>query len=150
MTVTMAATKGQAHGGFVLAAGPMGDNTWGKNVAETCKAHGDLLRRAGASVFGTVPSTSWVTTGTKDQPAWGVATDAKDGSTVYLHVLRPPSGLTLDLGTPKDGRRFSVAQRHGDHQPLTLTTTGTGLTVTLPAGSAWDPVDTIIALTTAH
>lgn len=148
MTVTMAATKGQEHGGFLLAAGPYADNSWGPGMIDTLKAHGALMRRFGPAIYGTLPSTAFVTTPSNNsQPAWGVATESPDGGIVYAHVLRPIAGSrALALGTPAGGRKFTAARLLEGKATVQLSQDATGVTLTLPAGVDWDPLDTVIVL----
>ena len=151
MTVTMAASAGQENGGFVLAAGPYSNNEWAPGMVDTLKTLGTWMKRNGPSIYGTVPSTAFVTTSTENQPAWGVATQATNGATVYAHILHPPKeGNRVVLGIPKDGCRFSAANVLGGKAPVKLELTPTGIAVTLPQGASWDPLDTVIVLTVAR
>ena len=151
MTVTMAATEGQVNGGFVMAAGPWSNNDWPPGTVDLMKAMGILMKRNGASIYGTVPSTAFVTTSTDKQPAWGCATQTPDGKTVYAHVLRPPKdGNRVELGIPANDCRFREAKVLGGENNAKLEQTPTGVAVTLPAGVSWDSLDTVIVLTVAR
>ncbi|MDR1801781.1 MAG: discoidin domain-containing protein [Lachnospiraceae bacterium] len=98
---------------------------------------------------------------------WGVQTESPDGETVYLHVLQPAksavSGLTLTLPAPADGSVFArtaVLMNQdktgekgfdvptGDAAKVEVVKKSDGsYEFTLPAGSAWSTVDTVIAVT---
>lgn len=145
-TVRLAGTKGQTNGGVCWSESPYGYNTWATGVEENYAQLGEMLRARKESIFGTVPSTSYVTEPrTVQSGTWGVATDAADGKKVYLHVLNPPSGLTLDIPKAADGRSFASASLL-DGRCVKLVPTGSGYSMTLPDGAKWDELDTVIAL----
>jgi autotransporter-associated beta strand protein len=77
---------------------------------------------------------------------WGVATKAHDNRTEYLHVLKPPTGTTLMLPAPADGKVFANARLLPDGRPVSLEQNRRGITLTLPEGAFWSAPDTVIAL----
>lgn len=77
---------------------------------------------------------------------WGVATRSADDRREFLHVLKPPSGNTLSLPAPADGKVFANARLLDGGQALTLRQSNRGLTLTLPEGVAWRTPDTVIVL----
>jgi len=145
MAVTMAATSGSGNGGFVLAAGPFADNTWGPGMSECLSSVGGLMKSRGPSIYGTVPGKAFPTTA-KAQPDWGVSTESADGSTVFLHVLFPPQDPTLRIAKPADGRRLTGAALL-DGTPVAIKPNEAGYELTLPPSAKWDPVDTVIRCT---
>ena len=145
-TVRLAGTKGQTNGGAAWSDGPYGDNTWGSGVAENLAEMGKMLKARREAIYGTNPSTSYVTEpNTVQTGTWGVATDAADGKTVYLHVLNPPKDSLLEIAKAADGRVFSKASLL-DGRDVSLKATDKGYTLTLPSGAQWDAVDTVIRL----
>lgn len=78
---------------------------------------------------------------------WGVASESPDGAAVSGHVLRPlAAGSTLELAAPRHRRTFATAHLPKEGKPMTLTQNGTGVSLTLPAGESWDPLDAVLAL----
>ena len=145
-TVRLAGTKGQTNGGAAWSDGPYGDNTWGSGVAENLAEMGSMLKARREAIYGTKPSTSYVTEpNTVQTGTWGVATDAADGKAVYLHVLNPPNGSTLEIARTTDGRVFSKAALL-DGREVGLKPTDQGYTLSLPSEAKWDAVDTVIRL----
>lgn len=145
-TVRLAGTKGQTNGGAAWSDGPYGDNTWGSGVAENFAEMGRMLKARREAIYGTNPSTSYVTEpNTSQKDTWGVATDAADGKTVYLHILNPPAVSVLEIAKAADGRVFSKATLL-DGREVGLNTTDSGYALTLPSGEKWDAVDSVIRL----
>ena len=142
--VTSAATKGQVNGGFVVAAGPFANNTWGPGMADTLKSYGALMNTFAPSIYGTVPGTAYVTTGSQ-QPAWGVCTESPDGKSVYLHILRPPAEKKLLIADTEDGRKLGGnALILGKNTPVQFKKLESGYEITLPDDIDWNPIDTVI------
>ena len=75
-----------------------------------------------------------------------VATDSADGSTVYVHVLIPPSGKTVRLPAPKNGQRFSAASLLLGGKRVRIMQSADAVELSLPADVNWDPADTVIVL----
>jgi alpha-L-fucosidase len=144
-TVLWAATQGQVNGGIAWAAGPYVNNQWETGVAEAFRQLGKLMRANGKAIYGTVASTSYVTT-PNAQPKWGVATDSADGSTVFLHVLDPPKETSLQIGKPTDGRVLHQATLLSNGKAVKLTPTAAGYILTLPKAEQWSDVDTVVCL----
>lgn len=145
-TVRLAGTKGQANGGAAWSDGPYGDNTWGSGVAENLAELGRMLKARREAIYGTRPSTAYVTEpNTVQTGTWGIATDAADGKAVYLHVLNPPNGSTLEITKAADGRVFSKAALL-DGREVSLKASDQGYSLTLPSEAKWDAVDTVIRL----
>lgn len=144
-------------GGFVVAAGcfpgsvkdqPNG-NLWEGNVRQSLLEMNRLIAPVAESIKNTNASAAFVTEDHErlEQKGWGVATDAPDGSATYLHVLRPPNASTLDIGKPANGIGFRTASLLPSGKLIGLKgDTGTGYTISLPDGVAWDKLDTVIKL----
>jgi len=145
-TVRIAATKGQTNGGVCWSDGPYGDNTWPTGTAEAYGEMGKMLRARKEAIYGTKPSTCYVTLpDTLQNDIWGVATDSADGKTVFLHVLNPPTDSALKIAKPADNRSFAKASLL-DGTPVALKATDSGYELTLPSGAKWDKDDTVIRL----
>jgi hypothetical protein len=144
-TVLWAATQGQANGGIAWSAGPYVNNQWETGVAEAFKELGKLMHANGKAIYGTIPSTAYLTT-SADHPKWGVATDSADGSTVYLHVLDSPKDASLRIGKAADGRVFDRATLLSNGKAVGLTATDHGYVLTLPKAERWGDVDTVLCL----
>ncbi|MCU0797251.1 MAG: alpha-L-fucosidase [Akkermansiaceae bacterium] len=137
-------------GGTLWAAGPYAGGGWETGVLDRMKKTGDLIKRVERSIKNTYPSASYRTApGTRiSDLAWGVATRSIDDRIEYLHVLKPPADgtRTLTLPPPSDGRKFSQAVLLESSKSVSLKQDETGLTLTLPSGSSWDRLNTVIAL----
>jgi alpha-L-fucosidase len=144
-TVLWAATQGQVNGGIAWSAGPYVNNEWETGVAEAFKELGQLMRANGKAIYGTVASTSYVTSPVA-QPHWGVATDSADGSSVYLHVFNSPKDTSLQIGKATDGRVFDRATLLSNGKAVKLTATDDGYVLTLPKVQRWSEVDTVVCL----
>lgn len=146
-TVLWAATRGQANGGIAWSAGPYLNNEWEPGVFEAFRELGRMMLAQGKAIYGTLPSTSYVTDPTaKIQPAWGAATDSADGSTVYLHVFNPPPGPSLVIGKPADGRQFYRAALLGSGNVLKLGSGADGYALTLPQTETWHGFPLVVCL----
>jgi len=151
-TVRLAGTAEQRHGGVAWAAGPFANNEWETGVRDGLRQLGNLLAPIGESVFGTVPSTAYAThAGTLQKDTWGVATDSRDGRSVYLHVLNPPAdGRSLRIPKAADGRRFRSARVLAPGRRAALRGDASGYRITLPKGELWSATDTVIRLEVVH
>ena len=143
-------------GGMQWAAGPYIGGGWEPGVKETMDRFARYLRPVASSIKGTVASAAFPTQkgaalknigwGVRAVD-WGVATDARDGSATFLHVLNPPAGKRLRVGMTANGARFSAATLLPGGQPVTLELDKAGYVLTLPDDAAWNPVHTAIKLT---
>ena len=106
---------------------------------------GEMIDAVGESIKGTAPNDSWPTAeGARIQALeWGVATRSADGSSEYLHVLKSPSGTTLSIAAPADGKEYTSAVNLRTGNVCTFSQTTNNITITL---SAEDSVDTVIKL----
>lgn len=144
-------------GGLAISAGcfpgtvaeqPNG-SIWEGNVRERLVELNHLIAPVSETIKNTRPSEAYVTEDHQwlEQKAWGVATDAPDGAATYLHVLRPPSGNTLEIGPPANGAMFRSATILPGNTAVSLKgDPSTGYTVSLPVGVSWSPLDTVIKL----
>lgn len=80
-------------------------------------------------------------------PGYG-ATRSLDGSKKYLHVLKVPEDLKLEVKPPKES--FASARLLVSGHPVEMETTAKGLSLTLGDGDQWDPLDTVIILERAR
>jgi alpha-L-fucosidase len=144
-TVLWAATQGQVNGGIAWSTGPYVNNEWETGVAEAFKKLGQLMHANGKAIYGTIASTSYVTTPAA-HPKWGVATDSADGSTVYLHVFNSPKDASLQISKATDGRVFNRATLLSNGKAVGLTATDQGYVLTLPKAEKWSAVDTVLCL----
>jgi alpha-L-fucosidase len=144
-TVLWAATQGQVNGGVAWSAGPYVNNEWETGVAEAFQELGRLMHANGKAIYGTVASTSYVTS-PDAQPKWGVATDSADGTTVYLHVFNSPKDTSLQIGKATDGRVFDRATLLTSGKAVKLTATDEGYVLTLPKTERWSDLDTVVCL----
>ena len=147
-TVRLAGTAEQRHGGVAWAAGPYANNAWETGVREALAQLGRRLAPIAESVFGTSPSTAYVThAGTVQKDTWGVATDSRDGRFIYLHVLNPPAAAgTLRIPPAADARRVRAARLMPSGRRLVVRRDASGYRLDLPPGAAWDAVDTVLRL----
>lgn len=145
-TAFQAATNSEGAG-IAWAAGPYADGGWEPGVMATLQQIGSWMSGIQESIFDTRPSTSYPTKpGTIiADVSWGSATKSADDSTEYIHVLKPPAGLTLTLPAPRDGKIFSNASRLPDSTPVVLSQNIEGLTLTITG--SWNANLTVIRLT---
>ena len=140
------ATQGEQNGGVVYASSPYSNNQWESGVAEGLAALGKLVKANAEAIYNTVPSRAYVSgEAAAQKPKWGVAVDSLDGRTVYLHVLMPPSGATLQISKPANGVKFRRAGLLSG-EAVKLRSDSSGYRLTLPKAVTWNPVDTVIAL----
>ena len=142
-------------GGVQWAAGPYAGGGWETGVDDTMLKVASFIKPIAVSIKNvhasaafptreeaTLHSTNWGVTSV----AWGVATDAVDGSATYLHVLTPPKGKTLRLGMPTNSAAFISASDLITGKAVGLQSDAAGYLVTLPEDLSWDPLDTVIRL----
>lgn len=160
-TVLQAASNTEG-GGICWAAGPYcGDcetyggtsatGIWEDGIKETLVKLYDYMKPVEGSIKSSRPSSSYGTPAyaTYASIEWGVATESKDGNITYLHVMKPQEGsrsITIDL--PQDNKVFSKARLLATGEEVSLEQTASGLTLTLPEGTSWDPLNTVIELST--
>lgn len=142
-----------APGGVAWAVSPLADGkTWGAEN-QPLKVMQDLnkhIARVRPSICGVLPSRNWLLptkTTWATAPAFAAARSV-DGSTEYIHVIKPPVGRTIEL--PKANERFSSARMLIGKKTVALEATDSGLRVTLPEGEQWDPLDTVVELVIAR
>ena len=146
-TVLQAGTN-VTGGGVAWAAGVYPGGGWENGFASTMRSVSALLTPVRSSIIDTYASPSWPTDdhSTVGGLPWGVATRSTDNMTTFLHVLKAPSAATLSIPAPADGRTFSDARLLASGIQVTLSQTSSGISVSLPSGTAWDATDTVIAL----
>lgn len=144
-TVRVAATRDQYNCGVNWACGPYINGEWENGVRSLMSRFGRLMRKYGEAIYGTVPSSSYVTLpgSVLESSMWGVATEKEDGRKVYLHVLNAPPGEELRIGYSADGKRFSYAGML-DGKAAVIADNDGGYTIRIPG--CWDPTDTVIVL----
>ncbi|MFE7845292.1 discoidin domain-containing protein [Microbacterium sp. NPDC057407] len=147
-TVLQAATN-RVGGGVAWSAGVYPGGGWEKDVASALTSVGTRIKAVDPSIRGAFSSPSYPTAdGTAvEDLTWGVATRSPDDLRTFIHVLNPPSGATLTLPVPADGKQFLSARLLSTGQAVTLSQTSTGVSLSLPSGASWDPVDTVLELT---
>ncbi|TWU34601.1 Alpha-L-fucosidase [Novipirellula aureliae] len=137
-------------GGVAWAIGPYPTKTisWNKGILSGMTGLGTMIDDVGESIKSTVPSDSWPTadkTNISDLD-WGIATRSADGNDEYLHVLKSPSGTTLTIDAPADGREYSSAVNLRTGNACGFSQTSSQVKITLDASDSWDSVDTVIKL----
>ena len=136
-------------GGVAWAMGPYADGSWNKGLLSAMTELGAMIDNVGESIKSTVPSDSWPTaegTAIKDLE-WGIATRSADGKYEYLHVLKSPSGTTLIIDAPDDGRKYTSAVNLRTGKSCRFSQTSSQVRITLNSKDSWDAVDTVIKLT---
>jgi alpha-L-fucosidase len=135
-------------GGMQWAAGIYAGGSWETGVDETMRKVGSYIRPLEKSLKGVHASDAYPTPkgATLHSITWGIATDARDGSATYLHVLRPPDGPTLHIGMPANGAHFASASLLTTGRAVRLESDLAGYLVTMPENTSWDALDTVIRL----
>ena len=140
-------------GGVAWALGPFPTTTvsWNNGVLSAMTGLGTMIDAVGESIKGTVPSKSWPTAeGTRIQDlTWGVATRSADGNYEYLHVLKAPTGKTLTIAAPADGKKFISGINLRTGKAVTINQTESQVTITLKSNDSWDAVDAVIKLSSS-
>jgi hypothetical protein len=142
-----AATEGPGVG---WSYSPYSDGQWEVGAKETLTAVKTLMDPVRASIIGTMPSNSYplATSQTINSlPNGVVATRKIDDSKEYIHVLNPPTGSTLHLAPPADGKAFASAKILSNGVSVGFAQDSGGVTLTLPSGQAWSSIDTVLELT---
>jgi len=122
---------------LLLNIGPRPDGTIDPEFAQRLQAIGRWLATNGRSIYGT-------RAGPIPPRAWGATT--RRGDTVYVHVL---SWSDRSLAIPALGARVRRASLLETGEPVPVTDTGAGLTLTLPARTA-EVLDQVIVLETTR
>ena len=143
------------HGGFAMSAGCFpgtaaantNGNIWEGDFHDTMVKINRLMAPVAAAVKDTRPGKAFPTQEREwfAQKEWGVSTESPDGKTVYLHIMKPPAGNTLTIGPTADGSTLGGrATILNTGKPVSFKKTAAGYELSLPAGTAWDPLDTVI------
>ena len=123
---------------------------WENGVEADSTLFGQRFRSVQESIQGTRPSHSYVTVAgsTVNNLEYGiVATTSADGSSEYIHVLRPPSGSTLTLPAPANKAKFNaVGEMLPSGARVKVLQNASRVTITIPATQSWDPIGTVIKL----
>jgi hypothetical protein len=146
-TVLQASVRDRQGGGVAWSFGPYPKGRWEPGIENFCETLGRLMDRSGNSIFGTRPSTAFVTL--DKQPLIGlkyVATESADGKQTYLHYFLPARGRSIRLPPPANKSVFHKAYLLANQDPLKLRLSAQGIELTLGEGDDWDEVDTIIVL----
>lgn len=137
-------------GGVSWAAGPYPGGGWETGVVATMQKLGRYIQPIRRSICNTLPSQSWITPAgtTLNTLAGGfVALRSPDDGSEFIHVLNPPAGNSITLPAPADQRAYASATLLASGNPVTLTTNADkSLTLTLPSGETWNPLNTVITL----
>jgi alpha-L-fucosidase len=121
---------------LLLNVGPRPDGTIQPEAEERLREIGRWLASYGGSIYGT-------RRGPIPPRAWGGTTQR--GDTVFVHVLDWPDRV---LALPALGARITEARALVTGEPVPMTQSETGVTLTLPAGGDADP-DRVFVLTLA-
>lgn len=150
MTVLRAGVNSTDGGGVNWASGPYAGGGWETGVLEQMQEIGSWIAPIRASICDTFPSQSWITppNSTINSLSNGiVATRSATDGREFIHVLTPPSGNSLTVAAPADGRGYASAKLLESGHPVDLVRNGNGsLTLTLQSGDTWSPRSTAIAL----
>ena len=135
------------EGGIHVALTPYATG-YAPKVRELMTEFGKYWRERKVALFNTRPSKIFEIE-QKANPWPIVATDTPDGSTVFVHVLIPPTGKSIHLPAPKDGHKLGAASLLIGGGQVQLKQSEAGVDLSLPVGANWDPVDTVIVLKVA-
>lgn len=136
--------------GVAWAVSPYTDGTWEKGIKEAFTQLAKYITPLAESLRNVYPSDSYpLSEGTfiSNLPDGIVATRKTDDTVEYIHVLKPPTGKTLNLPMPVDGKRFISAILLNNNHSVKLTQDQTGVQLTLDELDHWDSLDTVIKLT---
>ncbi len=146
-SVLQAAVQGATGGGVAWSFGPHPGGRWELGVRSFCVRLGEMVKKAGPSLFGTRPGKAFIT---KDgTPLIGLnfaATESADGKKTYVHLFKPPKGATFKLPLPADGRHFTSARILNGRHKIRINQSESGIVLTVKSPGRWDDVDTIIEL----
>ena len=125
-------------------------NIWQHGIRDAFATVNSYLEPVAESVRNTNPGKAFPSAenGTVNTMEWGVSTQSPDDAYIYLHVLNAPAGKTLALPETADGTELNenavLMGLDGSRRNLTIAKTGEGYSVTLPEGTEWSDVDTVI------
>ena len=150
LTVLRAGVNSTDGGGINWASGPYVGGGWETGVLEQMRQLAAWIAPIRPSICNTYPSQSWATppNATINSLSNGiVATRSAADGREFIHVLRPPTGPSLTIPAPADGRGYATASLLESAHAVTLVRAGDGsLTFTLQGADTWSPRDTVIAL----
>ena len=133
-------------GGMCWGTGSYWKGGWQGGIQPALTQVGNYLTPISSAIRNTYPSTSYPlidTTHYSAMPHGIVAFRSPDNTLEYIHVLKPPTGTTLTLPLPADGKVFTSA---------TMVPSGLGAALTqdtavhISISTAWDSVNTVIKL----
>jgi len=99
-------------GGMAWAASPYIGGGWEDGVKEMFEGSANYMKEVDGSLKGTLPSSSYPTISSKTLATLNngiAATKSIDEKYEYIHVITPPTGRTLTLLIPADGKKFNEA-----------------------------------------
>jgi len=142
-------------GGLAVAAGVLPGSArdyptgtiWEGNFRETMVALNKLVAPVAKSIQNTAAGKAYETPERirLNQMDWGVCTESPDGKSVYLHILRPPSGKKLVIAETEDGSKLGgEAIDLRTKTPVQFKRLDFGYEIALPEGSSWSALDTVI------
>jgi hypothetical protein len=141
-------------GGVAFAAGCFPDhgNIWESTIKEDLTyLNKNYLAPVAKSIKGTVPGKAYVTPEKSwlQNMVWGVSTESPDGNIVYLHIMKPPKGSrTLHIGPAADGSKLGsdavILNYDGSTTTAALTKVNDGYDITIPDGTDWHSLDTVV------
>jgi len=139
-----------APGGMSWSLSPLADGkTWGANnqPLKVMQELGKLLAPVRPTICGVLPSHNWQLQAPVEwanAPAF-VAGRSPDHRKEYIHVMKPPQGMSIDLPKPKE--EFQSAVLYGSRDKVAMSFHGDVFRLTLPEGTKWAALDTVIELT---
>lgn len=155
--VLQASTFGSEGGGVAYATGPYVGGGWEPGVSDFFQRLGQYVDQSKNSILGTIPSQAFVTmpgplfnidkaSQSKIFRPLIVATDSRDGSKTYIHVLFAPYEKKINLPVPRNGKKFRSARYLATSQPVGFEQDDYGVKLTLSHDQMWLPLDTVIEL----
>ena len=135
--------------GICWSVSPYTDGTWENGVAAAFTDMAAYIQPVEQSMTDVLPSTSYPLVegvSLSTLPNGVAATRSSDDTIEYLHVLNPPSGNTLVLPLPSDGKQFMSPTLLGNGHAVTLVTDLSQVRLTLNAGDNWISPDTVVKL----
>jgi len=157
--VLQASVFNQAGGGVAYATGPYPGGVWEPGVWDFFRRLGEYVSAREKAVFGTRPSRSFITMPgtsliqplrvTNVEPmeqCMAVATESMDGSTTYVHVLRPTADRTINMSVPHDGKTFRTANLLNSSASVKIVQDNSGVHLNLETDAGWNPPDTVVVL----
>jgi len=122
-------------------------NIWEGNFRDTMLALRKLVDPLAESIKNTNAGKAYPTSDheTLEKKEWGVSTESPDGKFVFLHIVKPPATKTLPIGPTADGSTLGGSAIHlNSGKPVSFKKTPAGYEISLPEGTAWDALDTVI------